>query len=285
MTDPGIHDPDLIKVVNDNLITLLDIKTRLPFLRALAKELVRVGLGKPIRNDILLRVVNDSFDVLVIDLASLREGMTKGDQGIFSRLREDPSSLRRFAPEEFDPKVHLVAGADEGVRDVIAEHVRRQIADGLNAALDRLFPEGPPVTETHVNGLITRFRKDTEPTDRDRNRARAHRHERSFDLTHRQDLDQVEQQVKVFDRYLSDLYLILTKSQHHMHLETEANVEDAANDMADLLIHGSINYATLEFGVVRRDPPEQDRYYWLRRREYYARETASSDVAVPRTNL
>jgi len=58
----------------------------------------------------LLRVVNDSFDLLVIDLASLREGMTNGDQGALTRLRQDPSSLRRFKPEDFDAKVQLVGG-------------------------------------------------------------------------------------------------------------------------------------------------------------------------------
>ncbi len=282
MTEPAEQEPDLIKVVSDSLLTLLDIKTRLPFLRALAQELVRVGLGKPIRNDILLRVVNDSFDLLVIDLASLREGMTNGDHGALIRLRQDPSSLKRFKPEDIDPDVRLV---QEDVKDVIAEHVRREVAAGLNAALDRLFPDGDPITERHVKNLIERFRKETEATHRDRNRVRAHRYEGAFEVKHRQDLAQVQQQVEVFDRYLGDLYLVLTRSQHHMHLATMANVEDAATDITDLLLHGSINYATLEFGVVRPELAPQPSYYWLKRKEYYERAETEGETDRVRTNL
>jgi hypothetical protein len=173
-------------------------------------------------------------------------------------------------------------GADEQVREVIAEHVRHQIADGLNAAFDRLFPNGEPVTQEHVKALVARFRKDTEPTDRDRNRARAHRHERTFDSRHRQDLVEVQEQVRVFDQYLGDLYLVLTKSQHHMHLETDANVDNAASDMADLIMLGSINAATLEYGVVRAETSPEPGYYWLKRQRYYEQAATGGEAdALP----
>jgi hypothetical protein len=69
-------DP-VTKAVNDDLIKFLEVKQRLPALQAFAKELVRVGAGRPIHNDIVYKLAGDSFDLLVIHMASLRKRIAK----------------------------------------------------------------------------------------------------------------------------------------------------------------------------------------------------------------
>jgi hypothetical protein len=266
---PAEQQPDFAKAVEERIHTLLSIKARLPFLLALAEELARIGGDKPVRNDIVLKMANDSFDLMVIDLASLREGMTNGDGSTMNRLAERASNLRRLKPEDCDPQLKMAGGRDPIAEQAIGDHVRTEMAAWFNRAFDRLFPAGEPVIEAHVKDLIARFRKDTEATDRDRNRVRAHRYERAFDPKHRQDLREVEQQVGVFERYLGDLFAVLTKSQYSFHAPTWANVDNAATDVADLIVVGSINQATLEYGVVGAEPLETDRLYWLKRQQFY----------------
>ncbi|MEO7733850.1 MAG: hypothetical protein ABIY55_22995 [Kofleriaceae bacterium] len=58
------------------------LKERLPVLLALIKELERIAAGGrrvPARNTLVLQMAHDSFDMLVIDLNSLRERMLSGD--------------------------------------------------------------------------------------------------------------------------------------------------------------------------------------------------------------
>lgn len=139
----------------------------------------------------------------------------------------------------------------------------------MNRSFDRLFPSGEPVTAAHVKDLIGRLRQATEATDRDRNRVRAHRYERSYDESHRQDLAEVEQQVGVFEQYLGDLYLVLTNSAYLFDPPTFASAEHTAMDMADLIVLGSINEATFHYGVVGSEPLQRDRLYWLKRQQFY----------------
>jgi len=151
----------------------------------------------------------------------------------------------------------------------IGDYVQSEMAAWFNRAFDHLFPSGEPVENAHVRNLVKRFRSETEATDRDRNRVRAHRHERAYDPKHRQDLREVDQQVGVFERYLGDLYAILTRSQYSFDTPTCADPENAATDVADLIMLGSINHATLEYGLVRAQPLEEDRLYWLKRQQFY----------------
>jgi hypothetical protein len=186
-TEPPEVDP-LAEAVLAHIRTLITIKARLPFLLALSEELGRIGVGKPVRNDILLQVAHDSFDLLVIDLASLREGMTNGDGSALHLLTKHTAKLRRFRLEDCNPRIQAVDESSPAIVKSLNDHVRQTMADGMNKSFDRLFPEGEPVTGPHVKALMARFRKDTEATDRDRNRVRAHLYERAFEASYRQDL-------------------------------------------------------------------------------------------------
>src|SRR5882762_7737005 len=171
-------DP-LLELLLKNIRQLLITKGRLPTLKALAAELKRVGGGDdpPLRNANVLQLVRDSFDMLVIDLASMREAMTKR-HGVFNMLRKEVSRFRRFAPEECDPGPTAFADQDPTAEETAKweEGLRVWMAGRWNAVLDRLFPSGPQITEDHITDLIKRFRTETEPTDKDRNHVRAHRY-------------------------------------------------------------------------------------------------------------
>ena len=82
-------------------------KRRYPLLLATNKELdalidnlmvKKVGRRKPgIWNDAVLQLLRDSFDMLVIDLASIREGLVE-KTGLLNRLKQDCARLRRYEP-------------------------------------------------------------------------------------------------------------------------------------------------------------------------------------------
>lgn len=93
----GGGDP-MAEAVHEDIRTLLAIKGRLPFIQALAAELRR--MAAPVRNDIVMRIVRDAFDLLVIHLASLREKMTKTDDSTLNRLVDCLPRLRRFTPDD-----------------------------------------------------------------------------------------------------------------------------------------------------------------------------------------
>src|ERR1044071_2674556 len=78
------------------------IKARLPVLLALVKELDRIAGGRrlPARNSLVLQMAHDSFDMLVIDLNSLRERMLSCQPpGLFKIVEAHCHLLHRFTPE------------------------------------------------------------------------------------------------------------------------------------------------------------------------------------------
>jgi hypothetical protein len=144
------------------------------------------------------------------------------------------------------------------------------MADDCNKYFDWLFPEGDPVTAEHVKALIKRFLRDTEPTLLDRNKARAHRYEEkpAAAAQHFQTLEQVQQQVEIFGRYLHAMCLILTGGSYAMDSPGfRWNLEATAQDLADLIVIGSINDAVVRYGVVT-DERDMTMRYWFKRKKF-----------------
>jgi hypothetical protein len=146
------------------------------------------------------------------------------------------------------------------------------MAGKWNAVFDRLFPGGPPITDQHITDLIKRFLVETGPTDKDRNHVRAHRYEEmspdraKFFLS----LDKLEAQFAVFERYLHDLYFVLTPgTSYSMRPLTAFNSESTARDLADLITIGSIHQATIEYGIVKRTDDGVPPWYWYHREEFF----------------
>lgn len=284
------RDP-LLEKLQETINGLIFTKRRLPLVANTARELDELvaamqrrspaGTEVHVRNDAVLQLIRDAFDMLVIDLASLREGFT--NNGCLNELARQPERIKLCSPDEFARKTATaITVAEDGTESVdVMESIGNQlVADGVNAAIRSLFGNEFPVTPAAVEALITRFRKDTEDIHRDRNHVRAHRYEyRPGDPSkHFQPLSALPEHIAVFDKYVGDLYLVLTRNSYHLELPFWASHSGTATDLADLIVHGSIDSATLAYGMPRRteDNPVPW-YYWHRKQFFEAPGTPDSE--------
>lgn len=253
---------------------LSHVKARLPVLQALAKELNRIAAGSEVRarNSLILQMAHDSSDMLVIDLHSLREDMLS-DRGVFKVVAKHSRILRRFTAEDMDDEgAFLGPEEDEAFWQ---ESFRESMVERWNEVFDRVFPGSKKrIRETHVERLRIRFKRDTQPIEDDRNKVRAHRfagHHEAHDVKAAfLPIDMVAAQIKVFERYLNDFLFLVSKSHHAMN--TFGNAGGTAEDVADLIVYGSINSAAIEYGMapkggirVEGDLP----WYWYYRKKFY----------------
>src|SRR5690606_36181161 len=175
----------LLKEIEDDIIR---IKTRLRYLTEIETELKTLAgsVGFRIKNDIVYQMVLDSYDMIVIDLASLCRGML-GRGGFFNQLNSHLKKLKRVNLKKITPpagQIHSLETMTDSERlaleRVVAEESRRMIKDALDEAFDRLFPPRPPkqrfcfsrlasaspalipvekVTQDDINHLKDRFEK------------------------------------------------------------------------------------------------------------------------------
>jgi len=201
--------------------------------------------------------MRDSFDMLVIDLYSVRERVSR--HGLFELLKQ--------TPERLSPTPSTISDA------YFAALVTAQIRD----AAVRLNRTDQPATLATVEALCARFRDDTNALDEDRNRVRAHRFQQKRDTSHLFIvLPDLRQQIDVMRRYLEDLYLVLTHNGHSMDLADESG--NLAQDMADVIVHGSINRACNYYGLPKKTEQNPTPWYWHARRETLERPTGHPDV-------
>lgn len=253
------------------LATTASINTRIDRLRIQNVSPRAPGLW----NDAVLQLLRDSFDVFVIDLASIRERIVEST-GILNRLKRDCTRLRRCAPSEIPPQPVMLFGDMRGadrarIEAETQQQDRERIAGNINASLARLFPDEYPVTPEGVGALIRRFRRNTEPLDSDRNHVRAHRYEyRNFDRQKFfQPLDDIQGQLDIFEQLLGDLFLVLRWDGLSFDLQFEADTEGSANDLADLMVHGSINDAVNAYKVAQQTPENPVPWFYARRNKFF----------------
>lgn len=249
------NDHPTAKLVSKLIHQLLVVEARLPFLLAVKAEGERmVAAGGRLRNDVALRLFQDSHDMLVIDLDSLREHATE----IFKRLHQHRNILRRFRAKDIE------RGADAEFSEFLAA--------GCNKHFDALFPDGEPVQDAQrIDQLIERFKTDTKPTERDRNDARAHRFGKRAKNAQAafQTLEKVAEQVEVFKSYFRSVYLVLTGGNYMMDsVMFQWDWESTARDVADLIVLGGINEAVSQYGFVGEDDDNRLRY-WYRRKQFF----------------
>lgn len=270
---------ELLEQLKRAIRDLLVIKGRLPYLLAISNELVRMNGddGIPIRNYAVYRMSHDSYDMLVIDLASLREGLTE-HQGLFNRLCEAKGRFKTFTASDCDPGSPIYVGqmktSPDG-REAFDAKIRKRMAGAWNKSMAWLFPNGVPVMDADIKALIRRFLKETKPTDLDRNRVRAHRYENDQrDASAlRQSLHQISEQVAVFEKYLNQLFLVLTPGgQHDMRaIRVSGDPRSTANDLADIMVWGSISQAARKYGAVPAGANgRSESYFSCRNRFLYA---------------
>jgi hypothetical protein len=246
--------------VIETIHSLLVIKGRLPLLRELESELDRFAKRRAtVANKLVYQVVHDSFDMLVIDLESLRTRMTS-QGGVFGIVEKHCRMLHRFTE------------ADIGDKDAADEPwLKAKLMEHANKVFDRAFPcLTGRVKGKHVDALRLRFKRELKPLEEDRNHVRAHRYERHASLQHFQPLWKVEEHIKVFESYLSDLLFLIDRTQYSMNAPGLASPESTAADLTDLIVHGSINSATIAYGMAPatadQGPGEPPWYWWHRQR-------------------
>ncbi|MFY0526126.1 hypothetical protein ACN28I_24260 [Archangium gephyra] len=289
MTDSSNSPPppeqrdEILVTLNEAINAYVVTKRRHPLLLAISKELDKVmnqlSQKKTSRrrvriwNDAVFQLARDSFDMFVIDLFSTRERLVK--RGLLHLLEQDCSRLRRCDPSEIPMVPAMLHGGIDGPEDYariqaeVQQHHRELVTRSINGALDRLIPGESPVTPKGVQALVKRFMKQTEPLERDRNRVRAHRYERHFDARHFQSLGDLQGQLDIFERLLGDLYLVLTRNAFIFHLNFHASTEGTAEDLADIMVHGSINSAVNAYGVARKTNKNPVPWYYFHRRRFF----------------
>jgi hypothetical protein len=265
-------DHPLSRLVTTSIHHLLRIKARLPLLLAVVAEAKRISAeDRLVRNDIVVRMFLDSSDMLVIDLCSLRDQVSRPG-GMFLRLKQHTPNLRRFRPRDCDVEWMRVEEWSRESQEAHLEGERQKMAQEWNRHFDFLFPDGEPVTHDKIDALISRFLADTKATEADRDKARAHRYEEdpSVAARHVQPLEGVQAQVAVFEKYFHSLCWLLTGANYQLDGPGfSANVEGTAQDMADLILLGSINEATVQYGLVP-DNRDMARRYCHMREQFFA---------------
>ena len=264
-----IGDP-LPRLIAAYIHHLRVIERRLPFLQRVVSEAkLMAGEAPPARNDIVTRMFLDSCDMLVIDLCSLRERVAT--KGLFTHLHRYTSTLRRFKPGDFDVEwMRIDEWSAESQEHQLAEE-RQRLADTSNAHFDFLFPGVTVVSHAEVGALIDRFLVATRPTQLDRNKARAHRYEERPEnaARHAQTLDQIDEQLRVFERYFHSLFWVATACDYPMDYPAFfADEAETARDIADLVVLGSIGEAVMRYGVMAKG--DEDSFYWKKRADFFA---------------
>ena len=116
-------DEEIHKSLEDLVWSFTLVGRRYPLLVKTASELalVRERFPRKYHNDGLMQILRDSFDMLVIDLYSIREALIER-KGLLNQLRMEPSPLQRRSPDEFKAGPITMIGVS-------------------NAELERLLPE------------------------------------------------------------------------------------------------------------------------------------------------
>jgi hypothetical protein len=266
---------DARKRLDDVVWAFTLVRRRYPLLVQTAEEMevLRRHFTRNFYNDGVLQVLRDSFDMLVIDLFSIREAIVESD-GLIARLRQLPGFLRPAVDGEewtapIPPKDR---GAKPENRDARRDaFFERHFIKGLNDAVERLAPHGAAASPDAAKSLIKRFRTETAALDDDRNRVRAHRYEKTSKETNHLfiPLPDLAAQMETMERYISELYFVSTGNNFHMSTTFSYSDDETARDLADLIVLGSINRATQDFGLAanRREPGARS-WYWKRRADF-----------------
>jgi hypothetical protein len=261
----------VLAALSEAIEILSRVKARLPVLLALVKELDRIAGGRPVpaRNSLVLQMARDSFDMLVIDLNSLRERMISFQPpGVFKIVEAHCRLFHRFTADDVKVEGMFLGPAEHN--PVFLNSFRDKMLRLWNEVFDRVFPGRKRVRENHVEALRLQFKKETEPTAEDRNKVRAHRYEHHASTVPFQPPSMVEEQVKVFERYLNDLLFLTNRSQHGMSWPDTGDANTTAEDLADLVVFGSINLATLGYGMAPKKHGEgEPPWYWYYREKFY----------------
>lgn len=254
--------PSIEEMLETIEFDVLSIKQRLAFLSSVQREMAarskdgRVRIG----SDALYQLVYDSYEKVVIDMASLSRSIYQPG-GFVPRLNNHLKKLGQPKSRKVRRNAHWLD--EEGAR------LEKKHGD---EAYRRLFPDGQngAVTQQDVKKLGDRIDTMTERVRTLRHEVHAHR----FEKSPRNDLqsatiDELSKLFEEIERILNDVRLLALNSTFAF--DTVDRFDPVASDFVDLMIHG--NHLNLFYKIFFRDEPDgvpaDSRFWYPQARDAY----------------
>lgn len=239
---------------------ILAIRSRL----GLLKPLERMLNGQSFKNDLVYLMVLDSYEMIVIDLASFFRGLLqKGGPGL-NQLNNHLSRLKRGKPP-VDPS------GSRNAEEWMNRHRAQEIYDSRLQAFERLFPDctGPYPQQSDVRKLKARLDRLSESCVSARDSFHAHRYEKKKKTGRPLTLPEIESLFVDVQSMFNDLRLVALEG--HFGYGDIPEEDQIAMDLRDIILHGTIGAFCNKLGL--GDGRVSDRYYWQLRDEFYTGET------------
>lgn len=248
---------------------LLEIREPLALLKAMEASLVAQSVaGKiQVKNHAVYRLVTDSYEMLVINLASYFSGLLQTGPGLnqlnnyLSKLA--PGKAPKGSPKTWEERDNL--------------DIKRLNHERCMSAFLHLFPdcasEKPSQEDVqrlkdHLDGLSKKCRDL-------RNDIHAHRYEKKNNevLADALELSEIEKLFSEAQQTLHGLRLLVLNSTFAY--GEPMNEDETAKDLREIMLHGSFNNfcIKLKWG----EGNEANRWYWQRRDDFYDSDSWSAE--------
>ncbi|MCM0606580.1 MAG: hypothetical protein KA715_10860 [Xanthomonadaceae bacterium] len=278
------------ELLKDLEYKILRIKKRYYYLDAILKQLVQVTGGKQfiIRNDFIYQMIWDSYEMLIIELASLYRGMCQPG-GFFGQLKIHAAKLRTTSHKKIEVSEPNISGS-RGQPLTPQDHARLKrelkvdtqkfIAKGIEESLLDLFPDLKNVSDkranhSHVDALKDQFWKLAEEMVHDRDARRAHKHEHK-EHSHAENskeitLKDIGTHFDRLEKIINAIRSVTTLSSFAYLDMNEASVANTAEDVVDLVMMGRFNevFNTFEIPVSLKKVHTEPPYFYMYRDRYY----------------
>lgn len=247
--------------------TILRIKTRLYFLITLEDELQVITRKKTfkIRNDISYRTIIDTWDMLVIDLASLGRGML-GSGGFFNQLKANLGEVKPAKKKDIEAPTGSIqtlgdpmSGEElDQVKLELDDHFVEMIYKAQQEQLFKLFPKlkdrpSKKINHQDVDDLKDRFDAIVRDIISDRDTNRAHKFENLNNKTIQPKLDFkiLAKKFEEIEEMLNGLRNISTQSTFSYSDMNYANKKETAKDLVNSVLWGTSKMEDVFTGINR----------------------------------
>lgn len=254
-------------------LELVALKYRFSMVRAVVEELHKQTKGKRfvVRNEVVWQMFWDTYQMVIIDLASLLKAFRK-ESGFFNQLNNHLRQLRPGVHNRIDRGriKTLGAASEDEKRRILREHSERRrnlIRDEAAKARKRLFPSLRPegqVNQQHINELKERLKEEAESLVGDRNII-AHRYEANLaDKGLKADIRRMAAHFERVERILGDLRYVAFAGMFDFESPKVSGMDTIARDLVDQALLGSINEVVNKVGAI---PDTAEKRYWWQHRD------------------
>lgn len=252
---------------------LLTIRDRLGLLKALEKTLGEQTVAGTVRvaDHAVYQLAMDSYEMLVIDLASFFKGLLDKSGPGLNQLNNYLSKLKPGKEPKGRPKTY----EEQDQLDLKKITYQCRVK-----AFERLFPDchsGKP-SQGDIQKLKDRLDELSKCCREVRHNVHAHRYEQKKNngtaVAHLE-LSEIEALfVEVQDTFNALRLLVLNSIFDY---GDPSEPDETAKDLREIILHGSFNNFCLKLGI--GDGTEANRWYWQLRDEFYGSPAWSEEKA------